>query len=58
MIEGGSVGVQRLMHDLDLEQRTLRVLDNPSSMKLSPMSQVRFRTHVSGLDKCAAHTAV
>lgn len=40
-------------HDLeyfDLEQRTLRPLDNPFGMRLSPMSQVRSVTDVSGAD--------
>jgi hypothetical protein len=35
----------------DLEQKTLQPLDNPFGTRLSPMSQVRPVTHVSGLDK-------
>jgi hypothetical protein len=35
----------------DLEQKTLQPLDNPFGTRLSPMSQVRSVTHVSGLDK-------
>jgi hypothetical protein len=34
----------------DLEQKTLQPLDNPFGTRLSPMSQVRSVTHVSGLD--------
>ena len=34
----------------DLEQNTLQPLDNPFGTRLSPMSQVRPVTHVSGLD--------
>ena len=33
---------------IDLEQRTLQPLDNPFGTRLSPMSSVRFVTHVSG----------
>jgi hypothetical protein len=35
----------------DLEQKTLQPLDNPFGTRLSPMSQVRSVTHVSGPDK-------
>jgi hypothetical protein len=35
---------------IDLEQRTLQPLDNPSRPRLSPISQVRFVTYVSGPD--------
>jgi transposase InsO family protein len=35
---------------IDLEQKTLQPLDNPFGPRLSPMSQVRSVTHVSGLD--------
>lgn len=34
---------------IDLEQRTLQTIDNPFGTRLSPMSQVRCVTHVSGL---------
>ena len=34
----------------DLEQKTLQPLDNPFGTRLSPMSQVRGVTYVSGLD--------
>jgi hypothetical protein len=34
----------------DLEQKTLQPLDNPFGTRLSPMSQVRSVTYVSGLD--------
>src|SRR3989440_1076086 len=34
----------------DLEQKTLQPLDNPFGPRLSPMSQVRSVTHVSGPD--------
>ena len=34
----------------DLEQKTLQPLDNPLGTRLSPMSQVRGVTYVSGLD--------
>ena len=33
---------------IDLEQRTLQTIDNPFGTRLSPMSQVRTVTHVSG----------
>ena len=36
---------------IDLEQRTLQTIDNPFGTRLSPMSQVRSVTHVSGPDK-------
>ena len=36
----------------DLEQKTLQPLDNPFGTRLSPMSQVRSVTDVSGPDKC------
>ena len=43
------------MHDdlgyFDLEQKTLQPFDNPFSTRLSPMSQVRSVTYVSGLDR-------
>ena len=40
---------------IDLEQKTLQPLDNPFGPRLSPMSQVRSVTHVSGLDReCVA----
>ncbi len=35
---------------IDLEQRTLQTIDNPFATRLSPMSQVRTVTHVSGPD--------
>ena len=35
----------------DLEQETLQPLDNPFGTRLSPMSQVRSVTYVSGLDR-------
>ena len=35
---------------IDLEQRTLQPLDNPFGPRLSPMSQVRSVTYVSGMD--------
>ena len=35
---------------IDLEQRTLQTIDNPFGTRLSPMSQVRSVTHVSGPD--------
>ena len=35
---------------IDLEQKTLQPLDNPLGPRLSPMSQVRCVTYVSGLD--------
>jgi len=35
---------------IDLEQRTLQTIDNPFGTTLSPMSQVRSVTHVSGPD--------
>ena len=34
----------------DLEQKTLQPLDNPFGPRLSPMSQVRSVTYVSGPD--------
>jgi hypothetical protein len=34
----------------DLEQKTLQPLDNPFGTRLSPLSQVRSVTYVSGLD--------
>jgi hypothetical protein len=34
----------------DLEQRTLQTIDNPFGTRLSPMSEVRSATHVSGSD--------
>jgi hypothetical protein len=37
----------------DLEQKTLQPLDNPFRTRLSPMSQVRGVTYVSGLDTSA-----
>jgi hypothetical protein len=33
---------------IDLEQKTLQPLDNPFGTRLSPMSQVRSVTYVSG----------
>jgi hypothetical protein len=36
---------------IDLEQKTLQPLDNPFGPGLSPMSQVRSVTYVSGPDK-------
>lgn len=36
---------------IDLEQRTLQTIDNPFGTRLSPMSQVRTVTYVSGSDK-------
>jgi len=35
----------------DLEQKTLQLLDNPFGPRLSPMSQVRSVTDISGPDK-------
>ena len=35
----------------DLEQKTLQLLDNPFGPRLSPMSQVRSVTEISGPDK-------
>ncbi len=35
---------------IDLEQKTLQPIDNPFGPRLSPMSQVRSVTHVSGPD--------
>ena len=37
---------------IDLEQKTLQPLDNPFGPRLSPMSQVRSVTYLSGSDKC------
>ncbi len=34
---------------IDLEQRTLQTIDSPDGTRLSPMSQVRSVTHVSGM---------
>ena len=36
---------------IDLEQRTLQTIDSPFGTRLSPMSQVRSVTHVSGMYK-------
>ena len=41
----------------DLEQKTLQPLDNLIGTSLSPMSQVRFVTDVSGLDKICSGAA-
>ena len=41
----------RTLGYIDLEQRTLQTIDNPFGTRLSPMSQVRSVTHVSGLYK-------
>ena len=38
---------------IDLEQKTLQTIDNPFGTRLSPMSQVRSVTHVSGSDTFA-----
>ena len=38
---------------LDLEQRTLQPLDNPFGTRLSPISEVRSVTYVSGLDRAS-----
>ena len=35
---------------IDLEQKTLQTNDNPFGTSLSPMSQVRSVTYVSGMD--------
>ena len=35
---------------IDLEQKTLQPPDNPFGTRMSPMSQVRSVTHVSGSD--------
>ena len=43
---------------IDLEQKTLQTLDNPFGTRLSPMSQVRSVTHVSGPDKEAGWRAL
>ena len=63
MLAGQTLGIKEIdegiwlvsfMHyDLgyfDLEQKTLQPLDNPFGPRLSPMSQVRCVTHVSGPD--------
>jgi hypothetical protein len=45
--------VSFMQYDLgyfDLEQKTLQPLDNPLGTRLSPMSQVRSVTYVSGPD--------
>ena len=41
---------------IDLEQRTLQPVDNPFGPRLSPMSLVRFVTHVSGLDSLSRYS--
>jgi hypothetical protein len=46
------VGFMRYDLDfIDLAQKTLQPLDNPFGPGLSPMSQVRSVTHVSGTDR-------
>ena len=53
-VEDGIWLVSFMHYDLgyfDLEQKTLQPLDNPFGTRLSPMSQVRPVTHVSGPDK-------
>jgi hypothetical protein len=37
--------------NIDLEQRTLQTIDNPSGTRLSPKSRVRSVTYVSGMDQ-------
>jgi hypothetical protein len=52
-VEDGIWLVSFMHYDLgyfDLEQKTLQPLDNPFGTRLSPMSQVRPVTHVSGPD--------
>ena len=63
MLAGQSLGIREVddgiwlagfMHYnlgyFDLKQKTLQPLDNPFGTRLSPMSQVRGVTYVSGLD--------
>jgi hypothetical protein len=52
-VDDGIWTVSFMHYDLeyfDLEQKTLQPLDNPFGPRLSPMSQVRSVTCVSGLD--------
>ena len=37
--------------DFEPEPKALQPIDNPNGTRLSPMSSVRFVTHVSGPDK-------
>jgi hypothetical protein len=39
-----------ILDTFDLEQKTLQPLDNPFGTRLSPMSEVRPVTYVSGLE--------
>ena len=42
---------------IDLEQKTLQPIDNPFGTRLSPMSQERDVTHVSGSDRAKLERA-
>ncbi len=47
-------GIDHVSYDLkyiDLKQKTLQTIDNPFGTRLSPMSQVKRGTYMSGMDK-------